>query len=153
VKKNKSLQILRQTTLLKNLLASREKDLEYEAVAPTLQELHLTLEELYNGGIKIIKNDRLVLDSFATGLIPAEHRSLELKIVPGWTNDTRILYPKMGSINMCARTSDLILQVVLDPHPRFRVEDYDIYTTVQVNFQNFQSIFKRRIKLKTTTRS
>ena len=131
---------MRHTELLKNLLASRDTDLDYATVAPVVQEVRLTLEELYNGGVKTISNSRRVLDVLSAGLT-LSNEALELQIVPGWTEGTRVVYPRKGSINLCARPTDLILQIVLEPHPRFRVDGHDLYTTIQARNKYSKPLF------------
>ena len=119
--------------MLKSLLTARDRDLNFIPSAPEVSELHLSLEELYNGGVKTINRKRRLLDQFGSGFAISEE-PIEITIFPGWTDGMQVLFPKMGPMDMCTEKADLIMDIVVDPHPRFRAKGYDLYTTITVAY-------------------
>lgn len=79
--------------MLKSVLRARDKDLNFIPSTPDISDLHLSLEELYNGGVKTINRKRRVLDQFGSGFRVSEE-PIEINILPGWTDGMRVRSPR-----------------------------------------------------------
>lgn len=124
-------QLMKESVQLKKLLDGRKKELDYITPAPLVFPLHLTLEEIYNGGIKTIQQDGRMHANYGSAMMKTD-QLIELKIVPGWTNGTKVMYRKMSATEMCQKDADLIFEIIVDEHPRFRLDNFDLHTTVKV---------------------
>lgn len=93
-------------------------------------ELPVSVEELYTGGPKSIQVQ------FVDPQNPSrpESRSYQVKIPPGITEGGIIRLAGQGTTNgPKSSAGDLLLKVKIEPHSRFRVEGFDVFTTVPVS--------------------
>ena len=95
--------------------AAAEKGSDAEA------EIELTLEEAHHGGKKTL---HLQQEDGRT-------RKLEVTIPPGVTDGSRIRLAGQGGPGR-GGAGDLFLRVRLLPHPRFRVQEHDVYIDLPV---------------------
>jgi curved DNA-binding protein len=92
--------------------------------ADTEARLPVTLEEAVRGGSR-----EITLSDAQTG----ERRTLAVKIPAGVRPGQRIRLAGKGQPGFGGgEPGDLFLRVELEPHPRFRVEDGDLYATLPV---------------------
>ncbi len=88
-------------------------------------EMEISLEEAYRGGKRNIELQ--VQEPNEYGQITPRRKKLDVKIPPGTRDGTRIRLSGQGGQGMGGGDAgDLYIRVRLRPHPRFKVNEYDI---------------------------
>lgn len=94
-------------------------------------DLTISLEDAYRGASRTITLTRQEKDS--KGNITAIPKSYQVKIPPGTTEGAAIRLAGQGEPGIGgAKPGDLLLQVHIAPHPRFKVSGYDIETNLPI---------------------
>lgn len=89
--------------------------------------LKLTLEELYSGATKRLKVGRRLLNG------ATEDKVLEINVLPGWKDGTKVRFPKAGNeIPPHGDSQDLVFVTETKPHDTFRREHNDLICTVKI---------------------
>jgi DnaJ family protein B protein 13 len=82
--------------------------------------LHLTLEEIYKGGMKMYKYTRKeLIDEWKMSTVDCEV-SVVVPIPAGCTEGIRIVFPQHGDQSVTRKPADIVFITVEDPHPIFR---------------------------------
>ncbi len=93
---------------------------DYEATA------HITLDQAYRGAE--VDLDLAVPEYDERGFVQRVTRSFKARIPKGATDGQRLRVPGKGSKGFNGgRDGDLYLNIVLEPHPLFRVTGHDLY--------------------------
>ncbi|VDK41680.1 unnamed protein product [Anisakis simplex] len=93
---------------------------------PALQhEVHVSLEDIYEGCTKKMKITRKVLTADGKST-RQEDKVLTLNIKPGWKSGTKITFPREG--NQCPNRvpADIVFVIRDKPHPKFKRDGSDI---------------------------
>lgn len=99
---------------------------------PSLElTFEIELEEIYKGGVKTLFYEKQVLndDQRTTRL---EERSVNVEILAGCAEGTKLTFPKMGNEAACKPTSDLIVTIKSKPHPKFMRNGQDLIYTYRL---------------------
>lgn len=88
--------------------------------------LKVSLEDLYNGGVKHLKVGRRLLNG------GTEDKVLEIQVMPGWKSGTKIRFPRAGNEQPNGETQDLVFVVEEKPHDRFVRDGNDLVATVKI---------------------
>lgn len=92
-----------------------------------IKPLKVSLEDLYNGGVKHLVVNRKLLN----GSIDA--KTLDIQILPGWKSGTKIRFPKAGNeVPRPDDAQDLVFVVEEKPHKVFRREDNDLVASLEI---------------------
>ncbi|MBW2065190.1 MAG: J domain-containing protein [Deltaproteobacteria bacterium] len=108
--------------------------------------LRISLEEAYRGGTKAItlQSQRLGPD----GRITTEQKRYEVKIPPGVIRGQKIRLAGQGGEGIGGGPrGDLYLKVEIDAHPRFRLEDRDLYMDLPVT--PWEAALGAKVRVKT----
>jgi curved DNA-binding protein len=93
--------------------------------------LRISLEEAFRGGTKTI-----TIQSAGPGIDgtpSSREKSYDVKIPPGIMPGKKIrLSGQGGKGSGSGESGDLYLKVEIEPHPRFRLEGYDLYTELAI---------------------
>ncbi|XP_066506697.1 dnaJ homolog subfamily B member 13 [Hoplias malabaricus] len=95
---------------------------------PIERDLHLALEDLFYGCTKKIKISRRVMneDGHTSSI---KDKILTITVKPGWSEGTRVTFPKEGDQGPNNVPADIVFIVRQKPHPRFVCrKNYLIYT-------------------------
>jgi DnaJ family protein B protein 4 len=97
--------------------------------SPSIERpLKLTLEELYSGATKRLKVSRRLLNG------TTEDKVLEIHVLPGWKDGTKVRFPKAGNeILPQGDSQDLVFVTETKPHDTFQREHNDLITTVKIS--------------------
>jgi len=94
-------------------------------------EIEITLEEAARGAKKSVELEKMIPGG--NGQLRPERSSYGVSIPPGVTDGSRIRLGGQGGRGLGGGASgDLFLRVRLRPDPRFRVEDHDLRTRIDV---------------------
>jgi len=96
------------------------------ATTETTRPLKLSLEDLYGGTTKHMKVSRRKLDG------STEERVLEIAVLPGWKEGTKIRFPRAGNETADGTSPDLVFVVEDKPHPRFTRSGDDLIARVDI---------------------
>ncbi len=96
------------------------------ATSETTRPLKLSLEDLYGGTTKHMKVSRRKLDG------STEERVLEIAVLPGWKEGTKIRFPRTGNETADGTSPDLVFVVEDKPHPRFTRSGDDLIARVDI---------------------
>ena len=88
--------------------------------------LVLTLEDMYSGATKRMKVSRKLRDGSSTDKV------LDIQVLPGWKNGTKIRFPKAGNETANGDSQDLVFVVEDKPHDRFSREDNNLVVKVPI---------------------
>nr|XP_031836688.1 dnaJ homolog subfamily B member 13-like [Nomia melanderi] len=99
---------------------------------PLIKTLYLTLFEVFRGGIKKMKIQRLVLVEDDKSRTVTKEKILTIPIKPGILRGTRIVFPKEGDQGPTKIPADVIFITEDRPHETFRREGSDLYMTVDI---------------------
>lgn len=89
--------------------ASQPQDKPSEITRP----LKLSLEDLYSGSVKHLKVGRKLFDG------STEDKVLEINVLPGWKDGTKIRFPRAGNELPTGEAQDLVFVVEAKPHDTF----------------------------------
>jgi len=93
--------------------------------------VEISLEEACNGATKTIELETLAAGE--DGRPTRVRQNYEVKIPPGVTNGSKVrLAGQGGKGSGGGESGDLYLKLILRPDPRFRVEEHDLISTVDV---------------------
>ncbi|XP_029173091.1 dnaJ homolog subfamily B member 13-like [Nylanderia fulva] len=99
---------------------------------PLIKTLFLTLSEIFFGGIKKMKIQKLVLDGHDKSTTVPMEKILTIPIKPGIPSGTRIVFPEEGDQGPTKIPADVIFVTEDRPHETFRREGSDLHTTVDI---------------------
>ncbi|KAI0264357.1 hypothetical protein BC834DRAFT_882627 [Gloeopeniophorella convolvens] len=88
--------------------------------------LKLSLEDLYGGTTKHMKVSRRRLDG------STEEKVLEIAVLPGWKQGTKIRFPRAGNEAPDGTSPDLVFVVEDKPHSRFTRDGDNLIAKVQI---------------------
>ncbi|EKM78983.1 hypothetical protein AGABI1DRAFT_75567 [Agaricus bisporus var. burnettii JB137-S8] len=98
-----------------------------EKPPPIERPLKLTLEELYSGATKRLKVGRRLLNG------TTEDKVLEINVLPGWKDGTKVRFPKAGNeVPPYGESQDLVFVTETKPHQTFKRDHNDLICTVQI---------------------
>ncbi|OZJ04661.1 hypothetical protein BZG36_02872 [Bifiguratus adelaidae] len=106
---------------------------------PMEYPLTCTLEDIYIGKTKKIKITRRLLSTPPSrrGIDPPTYTTtsslLEIPIVPGTKEDTRLTFVKEGDQQSSGVMQDVVITIKEKPHDRFKREGHDLYTTMEIS--------------------
>jgi DnaJ homolog subfamily B member 4 len=86
----------------------------------------VSLEDLYSGATKRLKVGRKLLSG------GTEDKVLEIQVLPGWKEGTKIRFPRAGNEQPSGEAQDLVFVVEEKPHPQFTREDNDLVCKVKL---------------------
>lgn len=91
----------------------------------------ITLEEAYNGGIRSLQLQTPEVN--ANGQVQHKIRILKVNIPKGVTSGQQLRLSQQGAPGIGqAPAGDLLLQIEIQPHPKFTLEGKDVYLTVPI---------------------
>ncbi|HEU0264530.1 MAG TPA: J domain-containing protein [Geobacterales bacterium] len=93
-------------------------------------DIEITLEEAIHGSQRTLALEGVELGS--RGESQRSRRSIDVKIPAGVTEGSRLRLPKQGGKGHGGAAGDLFLRVHLKPDPRFRVEQHDLHTNLDL---------------------
>ncbi|XP_076293686.1 dnaJ homolog subfamily B member 13 isoform X2 [Lasioglossum baleicum] len=99
---------------------------------PLIKTLYLSLLEVFYGGIKKMKIQRLVLVEDDKSRTVTKEKILTIPIKPGIPRGTRIVFPKEGDQGPTKIPADVIFITEDRPHETFRREGSDLHMTVDI---------------------
>ncbi|CAL1680303.1 unnamed protein product [Lasius platythorax] len=99
---------------------------------PLIKTLFLTLSEVFFGGIKKMKIQKLVLVGNDKSTTVSMEKILTIPIKPGIPPGTRIVFPEEGDQGPTKIPADVIFVTEDRPHETFRREGSDLHTTVDI---------------------
>ncbi|XP_071870344.1 dnaJ homolog subfamily B member 13 [Bombus fervidus] len=99
---------------------------------PLIKTLYLTLLEVFLGGIKKMKIQRLVLVGDDKTTTVTKEKILTIPIKPGIPTGTRIVFPEEGDQGPTKIPADVIFITEDRPHETFRREGSDLHMTVDI---------------------
>ncbi|XP_043515559.1 dnaJ homolog subfamily B member 13-like [Frieseomelitta varia] len=99
---------------------------------PLIKTLYLTLVEVFLGGIKKMKIQRLVLVGDDKSRTVTKEKILTIPIKPGIPTGTRIVFPEEGDQGPTKIPADVIFITEDRPHETFRREGSDLHMTVDI---------------------
>ncbi|KAK9300328.1 hypothetical protein QLX08_006882 [Tetragonisca angustula] len=99
---------------------------------PLIKTLYLTLVEVFLGGIKKMKIQRLVLVGDDKSKTVTKEKILTIPIKPGIPTGTRIVFPEEGDQGPTKIPADVIFITEDRPHETFRREGSDLHMTVDI---------------------
>ncbi|XP_039309202.1 dnaJ homolog subfamily B member 13 [Solenopsis invicta] len=99
---------------------------------PLIKTLFLTLSEVFFGGIKKMKIQKLVLVGDDKSTTLSMEKILTIPIKPGIPAGTRIVFPEEGDQGPTKIPADVIFVTEDRPHETFRREGSDLHTTVDI---------------------
>ncbi|XP_017763171.1 PREDICTED: dnaJ homolog subfamily B member 13-like [Eufriesea mexicana] len=99
---------------------------------PLIKTLYLTLLEVFLGGIKKMKIQRLVLVGDDKSKTIVKEKILTIPIKPGIPTGTRIVFPEEGDQGPTKIPADVIFITEDRPHETFRREGSDLHITVDI---------------------
>ncbi|XP_076182245.1 dnaJ homolog subfamily B member 13 [Ptiloglossa arizonensis] len=99
---------------------------------PLIKTLYLTLLEIFYGGIKKMKIQRLVLVEDDKSRTVTKEKILTIPIKPGIPSGTRIVFPNEGDQGPTKIPADVIFITKDRPHETFRREGSDLHMTVDI---------------------
>ncbi|EIN10052.1 DnaJ-domain-containing protein [Punctularia strigosozonata HHB-11173 SS5] len=88
--------------------------------------LKVSLDDLYNGATKHLKVGRKLLGG------GTEDKVLEIQVLPGWKEGTKIRFPRAGNEQPTGESQDLVFVVEEKPHDRFTREGNDLVCKVKI---------------------
>ncbi|XP_011639483.1 dnaJ homolog subfamily B member 13-like [Pogonomyrmex barbatus] len=103
-----------------------------EKEEPLIKTLFLTLSEVFFGGIKKMKIQKLVLVGDDKSTTSSMEKILTIPIKPGIPAGTKIIFPEEGDQSPMKIPSDVIFVTEDRPHEIFRREGSDLHTTVNI---------------------
>lgn len=89
-----------------------------------VRDLHLTLEEVYNGVTKRMKIKKQVLDN--SGKPSTEEKVLSISVKPGWKQGTKVTFPKEGDQRPNNIPADIVFVIKDKAHHTFIREGSDL---------------------------
>ena len=102
----------------------------YKYYNDTIIDLECSLEELYNGCTKNINYKRKYLVSLAN--IVEINENIDIHIKPGFKNNQKILYDKMGEYCELDNPRDLIINIKEKEHEIFEREDNNLIINIDL---------------------
>ncbi|KOC69454.1 DnaJ like protein subfamily B member 13 [Habropoda laboriosa] len=99
---------------------------------PLIKTLYLTLLEVFLGGIKKMKIQKLVLVGDDKSRTVTKEKILTIPIKPGIPAGTRIMFPEEGDQGPTKIPADVIFITEDRPHETFRREGSDLHMTVDI---------------------
>ncbi|KAL6098962.1 dnajb13 [Pungitius sinensis] len=98
------------------------------------RDLHLTLDDLFNGCTKKVKISRRVInEDGCTSSI--RDKILTIAVKPGWKEGTRIIFPKEGDQGPNSIPADIVFIVRQESHPLFVRQGSDLIYKVQITLK------------------
>jgi len=98
-----------------------------EKPSEILRPLKLTLEDLFLGTVKHLKIGRRLMNG------TTEDKILEIKVLPGWKDGTKIRFPKAGNeVGPHGDSQDLVFVVETKPHERFERKNNDLICHIKI---------------------
>ncbi|XP_032668784.1 dnaJ homolog subfamily B member 13-like [Odontomachus brunneus] len=99
---------------------------------PWIKTLSLTLSEVFFGGIKKMKVQKLVLAGDDMSMTVPTEKILTIPIKPGIPAGTRIVFPEEGDQGATKIPADVIFVTEDRPHETFWRKGSDLHTTVDI---------------------
>ncbi|XP_076024240.1 dnaJ homolog subfamily B member 13 [Genypterus blacodes] len=101
---------------------------------PIERDLHLSLEDLFNGCTKKIKISRRFMNECG-GTSSIKDKILTLDVIPGWHEGTRITFPKEGDQGPNCIPADIVFIVREKTHRLFVREHDDLIYKTQISLE------------------
>jgi len=98
---------------------------------PIMRDVQLTLEDLYKGIQKKYNISRKVTDS--SGMTRTESKQIELNVVPGWKEGTKVTFHNEGDVRPGIEPADMIFVIKEQPHKFFKRERENLFYTAKIN--------------------
>jgi len=98
---------------------------------PIMRDVQLTLEDLYKGVQKKYNISRKVTDP--SGMTRTESKQIELNVVPGWKEGTKVTFHNEGDVRPGVEPADMIFVIKEQPHKFFKRERESLFYTVKIN--------------------
>jgi DnaJ homolog subfamily B member 13 len=113
---------------------------------PTIERLvHIELEEVYHGGVKLVK---ILRHEFADGFkkkTEVKEVSLSVPIAPGIIEGTRLVFPEAGDQGPTRIPADIVFIVCDKPHKKFRREKWNLHMDHKISLKEALTGFKLTI--------
>ena len=107
-------------------------ELEKINAAHRQQDIVVTLEcelyEFYNGAVKDVTYARKQMLSQTAGNVVNSER-FQIQVMPGFSPDTKLVYPRLGHESFGAHPSDLVIQFTQKPMANFERKNDDLVYT------------------------
>lgn len=108
--------------------------------------LDCTLEELYRGCTKKVNYTRNIINKTIKN-ISCESKTMDVSVLPGYKDGTRLKYSKMGDEKNGMVTGNLVVVVKQNPHSRYtRTSKGDLIVYEKIFLSDVRSGFTRLIR-------
>lgn len=98
-----------------------------EKPSEIVRPLKLSLEELYSGSVKHLKIGRRLMDG------KTEDKVLEINILPGWKDGTKVRFPNAGNeVGPHGDSQDLVFMVETKAHETFERNNNDLICYIRI---------------------
>ncbi|BFU20332.1 DnaJ family protein [Entamoeba histolytica HM-1:IMSS-B] len=105
--------------------------------------VNCTLEELYSGCKKTRRITKNITHS--NGSTTQESNEVELNILPGWKDGTKIRFEGYGDESPNVEAGDIVFVIKTIPHPLFTRDGDDLHCTITINLLQSLTGFKLTI--------
>ncbi|XP_072141322.1 dnaJ protein homolog 1-like [Dermacentor andersoni] len=109
--------------------------------APTIySDVHVSLEEVYNGCTKYITITRMVTGPDCHTPMP-EAKVFEVVVKPGWKEGTKIRFHREGDRLPNSIPADVVFVIRDKPHPQFKRDGADVRYVAKITFKEARVTF------------
>ncbi|XP_014255726.1 dnaJ homolog subfamily B member 13-like [Cimex lectularius] len=102
---------------------------------PFIKPLALSLEEIFHGGLKIVKIQRRAFVTEDCDATELQEKLLNVNITPGIPVGTQITFPECGDMGPSIIPGDIVFVIEDKPHPVFRREGVNIYMKAKITIE------------------
>lgn len=106
--------------------------------------LDVSLDDLYTGTTKRLKVTRTLYNN--QGQAIKDDTILDLKILPGWKDGTKVVFPHQGDVLSTGEQQDIEFEIKEKPHPVYHRDRYDLSTVVHISLLEALTGFKKELK-------
>nr|XP_054920662.1 dnaJ protein homolog 1-like [Dermacentor andersoni] len=113
--------------------------------APTIySDVHVSLEEVYNGCTKYITITRMVTGPDCHTPMP-EAKVFEVVVKPGWKEGTKIRFHREGDRLPNSIPADVVFVIRDKPHPQFKRNGADVRYVAKITFKEAREVGRGRV--------
>jgi len=95
-------------------------------------DISVTLEELYNGKLKVFPHQKKIYTANADEPFKTETKDLDIQLQVGWKGGPQVFFAKEGDVVPGKIPDDLVIVISEEPHPYFIREGNNLHYTVTV---------------------
>jgi DnaJ-class molecular chaperone len=111
----------------------------------TVKVLHVTLEDVYKGGVKSFKYIRKEFTDELKNNLEEREVTIIVPITPGCLEGSRIIFNEAGDQSMTRKSGDFIFVTCDIPHEKYRRENANLHTDYTISLKEALTGFKMSI--------